>query len=59
MLFTEPRALTRASEQIPPTPLCQRGARGDFIRLTAYVNSIGANPESSNGRSCQKSFCLL
>jgi hypothetical protein len=34
--------------QIPPTPLSQRGARGDFSRVTASGNRIGANPLISN-----------
>ncbi len=35
-------------EQIPPTPLYQRGARGDFARLTAQVSGIMANcPDSA------------
>ena len=38
-------------DQIPPTPLYQRGARGDFTRLTAYVNSIGLNPDHSRRAS--------
>jgi len=28
--------------QIPPTPLCQRGARGDFVRLTDALAGVPA-----------------
>jgi hypothetical protein len=35
--------MTSAFEKIPPTPLCQRGARGDFAWVSAKLNSIGVN----------------
>jgi len=35
--------MTSAFEQIPPSPPLAKGGEGDFARLTAQGNNIGAS----------------